>query len=305
MHLHSDQFIHLLQQNNHDEYLDGAYHFDTLHNGIRLHGGSFTAQQDFHCSRLVNGYISFVLLLEGYLDFAINQRRCQIHADGGQIVMIAVQEEFLFSRYLHRNQKVVKLTLKGLESWLQTAEWIPLLFDLYREPVRHWNMNPSIRQLATRCLNHAETSNDLSVQLKHEADILQLTAAIWQDFRQHIPLNATHQSHVAHETSFTQRLNQAFHAGAKQVSELANLLHISERTLQRKLNEQFGLSAREWLRHKQMKTALSWLLNDHLSIGEIAYRCGYRHVSSFTQAFRQYFGHTPAQLREQNQSRNI
>lgn len=301
MHLHSDQFIRLLQQNSH-EYMNGEYHFDTLHSGLYLHGGCFTAQQDFQCSRLVNGYISFVLLLEGELDFAINQNRYHVQSESGRIVMIAVQEEFLFSRYLHYNQNVVKLTLKGLETWLSSTTSAVLLPALYREPVRVWDMSEEIRQLTLCCLKKNTHTSGLQGRLDHEATILHLASSIWQSLQKQFPLSADKAEQPVHETSFTQQLNQAFHSGVGQVAALAAALHISERTLQRKLHEQFGLTAREWLRHKHMKAALSWLLNDQLSIGEIAYRCGYRHVSSFTQAFRIYFGSTPAQLREHCQS---
>ncbi|SPY09579.1 transcriptional regulator [Neisseria gonorrhoeae] len=78
-------------------YVEGSYRFDTLSNGISIHGGTVTARCDFCSSRLAEPYVSFVLLLEGRLDFGINRRRFRIDADGGKIVLIAVGEEVLFS----------------------------------------------------------------------------------------------------------------------------------------------------------------------------------------------------------------
>ncbi|NEN74933.1 AraC family transcriptional regulator [Pelistega sp. NLN82] len=45
---------------------------------------------------------------------------------------------------------------------------------------------------------------------------------------------------------------------------------MSERTLQRRIHEHFGLSISDWLKHKKMKYALHALLNTTLSIGEIS-----------------------------------
>ncbi|WP_081606608.1 MULTISPECIES: helix-turn-helix domain-containing protein [Oligella] len=33
-------------------------------------------------------------------------------------------------------------------------------------------------------------------------------------------------------------------------------------------------------------------------MSEISYECGYKHVSNFTQAFKQYFHCTPAEIRK-------
>lgn len=103
--------------------MEGSYRFDTLSNGISIHGGTVTARCDFCSSRLAEPYVSFVLLLEGRLDFGINRRRFRIDADGSKIVLIAVGEEVLFSRYLYRGGKTVKMTIKGMEQWLPRPEY--------------------------------------------------------------------------------------------------------------------------------------------------------------------------------------
>ena len=100
--------------------------------------------------------------------------------------------------------------------------------------------------------------------------------------------------------NFSRILNGAFANGAHHVNRLTDALNISERTLQRRMRDHFGITASEWLHHKQMQHALYLLQNGGKSIGETAYLCGYRHVSSFTQAFRQYFGSTPAETKKEN-----
>lgn len=62
--LNSSQFVNLVNSGGGD-YVEGSYRFDTLSNGISIHGGTVTARCDFCSSRLAEPYVSFVLLLEG------------------------------------------------------------------------------------------------------------------------------------------------------------------------------------------------------------------------------------------------
>ena len=93
-------------------------------------------------------------------------------------------------------------------------------------------------------------------------------AGLWTDFLNRYPYTETAAEPPHPSESFIRLLNQAFDAGAHQVSELADALHISERTLQRRLKESFGTTASEWLRHKHMQYALYALGTDSVSIGE-------------------------------------
>ncbi|MGE5186315.1 MAG: AraC family transcriptional regulator ligand-binding domain-containing protein [Acidobacteriota bacterium] len=74
--------------------------------------------------------------------------------------------------------------------------------------------------------------------------------------------------------------------------ELAKELHMSERTLKRKLAERgttFSAIRDDVLRQR----ALLLLDNRALSIGEIAAKLGYKELPSFTRAFRKWTGKTP------------
>lgn len=292
-HFHSNSFIRLLEQDGGHAYLEGSYRFHNLHNGLSLHGGRTTACRNLQCSRLAAPYVNFVVLLEGCLDFAINRKRYRIPAESGKIVLVATAQEILFRRYLHAGETTAKLSLKGLEGRLKKSD--PTLFaHVCRENVRSWPLSAHIRSLAIPCLNPPDC---FSSALHQEAASLQLAAALWHEFQQRFPIDLT-DFHPASDP-LSDKLDGAYRAGAHHVAELAAALHISERTLQRRLQNQMGITASEWLRHKHMQYALAALAEGR-SIGETAYRCGYRHVSSFTQAFKHYFNCTPAQWRQQN-----
>lgn len=299
-HLNSSRFVSLANDGGGD-YVEGGYRFDTLSNGISIHGGTVTARCDFCSSRLTEPYVSFVLLLEGSLNFGINRSRFQIDADGGKIVLIAVGEEVLFSRYLYRGGKTVKMTIKGMEQWLLRPEYAGFTPILYREPVRIWDLPPNLRGLAASCLQPAP-SGHLGETLRREADVLRLLSDLWNTVSDSIGPAAgeTSEANTMPSENFSRILNGAFANGAHHVNRLADALNISERTLQRRMRDHFGITASEWLHHKQMQHALYLLQNEGKSIGETAYLCGYRHVSSFTQAFRQYFGSTPAETKKEN-----
>ena len=295
-HLNSEQFMRLVAHGGSADYFSGNYDFRTLHSGLAIHGGHFTAVRDWQCSRLNPPYISFIILLEGGLDFAIDREHCRLNATGGKTILIASGRETVFRRYLHRGETTAKITLKGIEGWLAHSDYNRLLPALYAETVRVWPLNAAIAARARECLR-AE-ADGFSATLLREAAVLQLLAALWQDLTAHYPLHDAAAIPPAPDDTFRARLDRAFAGGAHQVGELAAALHISERTLQRRLRDSCSITVSEWLRHKHMQYALHALTTGTASIGEIAWRCGYRHSSSFIQAFRQYYGCTPARVRD-------
>lgn len=255
-HLNSSRFVNLVKSGG-GSYVEGSYRFDTLSNGISIHGGTVTARCDFCSSRLAEPYVSFVLLLEGSLDFGINRCRFQIDADGGKIVLIAVGEEVLFSRYLYRGGKTVKMTIKGMEQWLLRPEYARFAPLLYREPVRIWDLPPNLRGLAASCLK-AVPKGHLGETLRREADVLRLLSDLWDTVSDGIGPAAgqTAEADAMPSEDFSRTLNAAFADGAHQVNRLTDALNISERTLQRRMRDHFGITASEWLHHKQMQHAL-------------------------------------------------
>ncbi len=87
------------------------------------------------------------------------------------------------------------------------------------------------------------------------------------------------------------RINAAFartDCARPEINLLTDALNISERTLQRCMRDHFGITASEWLHHKQMQHALYLLQNGGKSIGETAYFMWLPPLSLY-QAFRQYF----------------
>jgi AraC-like DNA-binding protein len=81
--------------------------------------------------------------------------------------------------------------------------------------------------------------------------------------------------------------------GLRSPAEVAGAMHMSPRTLRRKLESQ-GQSLSALFDRERRDRALSLLASPELSLLQIAERLGYRNVQSFDRAFRRWTGTTPA-----------
>jgi AraC-like DNA-binding protein len=81
--------------------------------------------------------------------------------------------------------------------------------------------------------------------------------------------------------------------------DLADRLHISRRHLNRILQKTYGMSFRDKLLRARMDRA-AWLLrHSENSVSAIAGEVGYTYDPAFRQAFRERFGMTPLEYRQQ------
>ncbi|HEY0233308.1 MAG TPA: AraC family transcriptional regulator [Dokdonella sp.] len=81
------------------------------------------------------------------------------------------------------------------------------------------------------------------------------------------------------------------------IEAVAGELHISARTLQRRLAEA-GTSYQQQLDRVRRQAARQLLTTTHLETGEIAFFLGFEELNSFTRAFHQWEGTTPNRWRE-------
>ena len=78
--------------------------------------------------------------------------------------------------------------------------------------------------------------------------------------------------------------------------EIAKILHISKRTLQKKLQDK-GTSFLKILDEYQRELAVSYLNSQSVSNKEIAWVLGYNDISNFYRAFKRWTGMTPNEFR--------
>jgi len=62
----------------------------------------------------------------------------------------------------------------------------------------------------------------------------------------------------------------------------------------------YGVSPHKYLHDRRMRLALELLSDDHKKLFAIAKATGYRHLSTFVTAFKNYYGQTPGYYRNNN-----
>jgi AraC-like DNA-binding protein len=77
------------------------------------------------------------------------------------------------------------------------------------------------------------------------------------------------------------------------LSELAQQVGMSDRTLQRNFRKVFGTTVFSYLTQHRMSQAEQLLREGKITVAEVANRLGYAHLGCFAKAFKQQFGITP------------
>lgn len=86
------------------------------------------------------------------------------------------------------------------------------------------------------------------------------------------------------------------HGAMRSLDEVAKKIHVSTRTLKRRLGEN-GTSFSNLVDEVRRQRAMLLLEDRSLGIGEIAHRLGYSDVANFTRAFKRWTGRSPVAFR--------
>ena len=84
--------------------------------------------------------------------------------------------------------------------------------------------------------------------------------------------------------------------GEPEVAAVARSLATSERSLQRRLQEE-GTSFREVVDDARKQLAVGYLGDRRLAVSEVAYLLGYSEAGAFVRAFKRWTGKTPGEMR--------
>lgn len=88
------------------------------------------------------------------------------------------------------------------------------------------------------------------------------------------------------------------------VEDIAVMLHMSSRTLQRRLQDE-GSSFQKVMEEARHRLARQYLNNSFLELNEAAYLLGFNNANSFVRAFRIWEGVPPARWREMQRERSV
>lgn len=99
------------------------------------------------------------------------------------------------------------------------------------------------------------------------------------------------------DSALHQVLPRLLSDGQANLEQAARVMHLSPRTLQRRLAER-GLSWQEWLDSSREELATHYLQDPGLALSDIALLLGYSEQSAFNRAYRRWTGTTPAKARK-------
>jgi len=83
------------------------------------------------------------------------------------------------------------------------------------------------------------------------------------------------------------------------VDELAFLCHMSTSTFKRRFSEIYHTTPQKWLLTRKLEMAAELLSSGGESPSGVYLKVGYQNHSSFSEAFRNHFGHTPSDYQQQ------
>lgn len=264
------------------DYYSGEYRFDSLRSGVEIHGGRNTYRRNVDNTVYVNPHITFIFLLKGELRFSLGRQDYRFSTtDQGRCIMISAREQTLFRRVTFAGQCDEKVVLRGMERWLKSTDsQDSLSVDVYRQAVREW---PLTLAMQTGCEQWLAACDD-NYLLQKDMLGLRLLNTTWQHF-----MNLEEGKTSALQQSLERLLDQ----GIFDIQQMADALHMSVRTLQRRAVEQLGKPLGNWVTAQRLARAKRIMLEQNKSISETAWLVGYQHASSFIHAFRQAYGVTP------------
>ncbi|OUR97552.1 hypothetical protein A9Q81_12800 [Gammaproteobacteria bacterium 42_54_T18] len=172
---------------------------------------------------------------------------------------------------------------KTTEIWFDRPE--PDYFAQFKDklPIVRWGMpSNQIRYHRSSLENPIRTANSTNVhivieQCKQEMSLLGYNENILDKVRGHL---------VCRDGNYPNLCSVAQH------------LHMSDRTLKRKLRQK-GITFLQLLKEIRQRDSLNLLQTTQLTIDDIAARVGYSTPANFSRAFRQWTGKTPSHCREE------
>ena len=84
------------------------------------------------------------------------------------------------------------------------------------------------------------------------------------------------------------------------VKDIARASCLSEFHFYRSFKEAFGISPHNYLIKKRLNEAKKLLLKNNSSVGEIAFKCGFVDIHSFSKTFKKHFGYSPSEILIEN-----
>ena len=287
----------------------GDLSFHDLQQNIGIHVCDMVELQSASSSIELRPSFNLVILFQGRVSFSVGTRQYDISTRNVPKVFVnLVNKQDLFTRHLSMGQHVKKLTLSVPKEWLldrTTALNDPLygLLNLGNQVIE-LPLNALLQESSQQLFDVQRGQRTLANQLQAEL----LSLSILNDSLNRLMSDVPAVKADSVKTSVADvKCSLALKAEVEKLanenaslSYIANKLNLSPSTLQRRFKAAFQLTVQEHIRSTRLEAARNALVVEGLSIGEVAYNAGYKHVANFVTAFKKHFDITPSELRRQH-----
>ncbi len=291
--------------------MSGRLNFQQQGSDMHLHSSEGVELDDLNLTLERPARLTLGLLLHGRLDFSLGDRRYRIEAkeDAPRCFAINLHSPTQWQKFFTKGNHVAKVTLCLEPAWLahrhaNTDQRLARLCQ-HHASVHSWAASVDSQRIARQLLQNSQQHVPVP-QLEMESDCLRFAATTLDDYQkahaetlpgqQHVPLRPPSAEALALRHRLEEIIASRDAQNAPLLDELAMEFGRSVSTLQRSFKRHFGMTLVDYLRTRRLEIARDQLRHEAISIGEVAWRAGYRHPSNFCTAFRKQFGHSPGEF---------
>lgn len=183
--------------------------------------------------------------------------------------------------------------------------------DAYRERHPNLEIKPSMMEISGNRFSCAggTASLDLMLHFIREEHGSEITSQIADNYFHDTIRDSSREQHVTNAFRLASRnpvlaeallLMESHLENRLTITDIAGLLNISRRQLDRIFKRDLKKSPQEFYRHLRLNRASGLLLQTNMSVSEIAVGCGFQSASHMGKYFQARFGLTPGSYRKQN-----
>jgi AraC-like DNA-binding protein len=288
--------------NAQSDLISGHFNATKSPSGILVHTMNAQEIQNFESRVRLSPCLNFCILLEGEIEFTLNNIEYNFVATKTTPVAFAtnITAPSDWSRRLRKDRNVKKVVVSLPYEWLKSrvqlgSSYKAQLKSLMRKHnhLFKWQPSKELRTIAQQLLNLSGIQNeDLILEskaLEFIAHCLKQVDPDGSSMREQAPISGAERIQEYLESNVIEN-NSILKPNLEEISVS---LGISTSGLQRKFKQQFNQTIYNYVRDRKLEKAKEYLKHQNASIGEAAYRAGYKHPPNFSKAFKLAFNITP------------
>lgn len=278
--------------------------------GLLVHTMDALELQDCDSKVRLSPCLSFCVLLEGSVEFSLNGiwHRFTAEENSACAFSVSAMAPTDWTRLLRKERRVSKVVVSLPSHWLSSRSQLGSSFS---EQVRaftgkhnfveQWPFDESLVQSALN-LQHISASdgNDLILEAR-ALDFIshffcQVSKCESDDTNKLLSSKKKQASRIQNYLETQIIVDNSFLK--PDLGKLSKALGISKSSLQRNFKHEFNQTIFDYVRIRKLENARDYLKQHHASIGEAAYRAGYKHAPNFSKAFKLAFGLSPGNFQK-------